>query len=101
MADFDGTKEELAAFSPIMKPSEDALAINVPRTDVKRPVALKGAIEPRITTHYLPSNLHSDYIVHIIKHEDEKFVTSCEISLMIPKFKGKILWFLSTLLYLY
>ena len=90
MADFEGTNEELGAFSPIMKPSEDALTINTPGgIEVKRPVALKGAIEPRITTHYLPSNLYSDHIIHVIKHEEEKFVTSCEISSMVPKFKGK------------
>ena len=74
---------ELSAFSPILKPSQVEHAVNVNDVEIKRPQA--RAPDPRIVRKYLPE----DVIINVITHEGEKYVSSAEVSLMIPKFKGK------------
>ena len=106
-------KPDFQGFSPILKPSQIENAINVNNVQVVKPEPINHApdvanvanistesldgpdvfeqmrieAEKKVTTKYLPN----DNILHIIslEEEEDKYVTSAEISLMIPKFKKR------------
>ena len=80
-----GDESLRSAFSPIVKANTVEQSVNISNVDIIRPLPIKGEADLRIVTKYLPS----DVILHIINHEGEKYATSAEISLMIPKFNGK------------
>ena len=103
-------KPDFQGFSPILKPSQIDNAINVNNVQVVKPEPINNApdvanistesldgpdvfeqmrieAEKKVTTKYLPD----DNILHIItlEEEEDKYVTSAEISMMIPKFKKR------------